>query len=524
MKAIIYLLKTTIINYFKRLKQKPQKAIGPIFVVLWLLVMFLPNSKNVQNDMPKEAFVCIFLLIISALFIYSIYSGTKKVDSKFKMSDVNFIFVSPIKPQTVLLYGVIKKIAVELLASAYILYQIPNLLRKFHVPVINEILLMVAFLTFQLVFCNILKLFMFALSTKYKELGSIVRNVIKGLLVSIVPLVILLIVTSKIQLFFMALVNNIMYNSNITYIPVFGWMREIACQSLKTISISYIIYVALLILLSGILLYITYSMELDFYEEMASSAENNDIIYNIQKDGTNRKNIFLKPFKKRDLKLNEIYGAKVLFFKHLNEYYKRSIFFFINAYSVILLIVSIMLGLNAKGLEIKFMLLVSAVILGFTSGFGGKIYSEISFDFIFLLPDSPQKKLFYGIASSLIKIFTDAVLLFVPFGILRRVSIIEILFCILCYLLFGGMLSYSGLFAFRIAQFLGFTGQISQSLFFLLFQVLLMGMAFVMILLITGIFTQFNASAIYSGFIIFSLGIGTLFSFGCIGLFENMEA
>lgn len=523
MGAIVYLLKTTIVNYFKRLKQKPQKAIGPIFVMIWLVAMFLPSNKNTINDIPLEAFICIFLLILVLVFIYSLYSGTKKLDSKFSMSDVNLIFVSPIKPQTVLLYGVVKKIAVELLASAYVLYQIPNFLKKLKVPVINQVMLIFVFIVFQLVFCNILKLCMFALSTKYKNLGSIIRNSIKAFFVCIAGGIVLLIVTNNYISFFENLVKNVTYNPNIKFIPIFGWLREMTYQTVTGIKWNYAIYLILILLVSGLLLYITYNMELDFYEDMLSSAENNDILYKIEKNKNGKNNIFLKPFKKTKLKLEGVYGAKVLFFKHVNEYSKRSFIFFVNTYSVILLLASVILGLKAGGLQIKFVFLVAAAILGFTAGFGGKIYSEISFDFIFLLPDSPQKKLFYGIASSLVKVLSDAVLLFLPFGILRRISPIEIFLCIICYVLLGGMLSYSGLFAFRIAQFLGFTGAIAQSLFFMVFQLLVMGSAFIMVLLITACFTSFNAYAIYAGFLIYSISTALLFSFGCVGLFDNME-
>ncbi|MFT8316470.1 MAG: putative ABC exporter domain-containing protein [Clostridium sp.] len=44
MKALIYLLRTSIINYFKRIKEKPQKAIGMIFPILWVAIMLLPRK------------------------------------------------------------------------------------------------------------------------------------------------------------------------------------------------------------------------------------------------------------------------------------------------------------------------------------------------------------------------------------------------------------------------------------------------------------------------------------------------
>jgi hypothetical protein len=530
MKALAYIIKRTIINYIKRLKEKPQKLVGPIFVVIWLAVMFLPRKSSSSNGTAStpEIFVSLFLLFIITVFLFSLYSGSKKVDSKFNMCDVNLIFVSPIRPQTVMLYGIVKKIALELITSFYLIYQIPNILRNYNVPAINQIMLVIAYILFQLVLCNIIKLFIFALSTKHETLGSTIRIIIRILIISVVGGAVLLFLKGNPLEFGKSLASHVTYDAFIKYIPVFGWMREMALQTFTGITLSYYIYIILLLALSGLIVYITYTMELDFYEDMLSSAEMNDMVKNIREgknvsQNQNKQSILTKPFKKTKLELEGVYGAKVLFFKHMNEYMKRSFLFLINTYSLILLSVSILLGIFAKGLDIKIVFLAGCVLLFFSAGFGGKIYTEIFSYFIFLLPDSPQKKLFYGIASSLVKVFSDALLLFLPFGILAKASPFEVLLSIICYITLGGMLSYSGLLGFRIASFLGFTGAIAQSLFFMFFQLLIAVPAVIIIVILTASFTVLSAYSLYPAFLIYSVGAGALFSLGCVGLFNDME-
>lgn len=527
MKALTYLLKTTTKNYFKRLKEKPQKAVGPIFILFIFVMMFLPGKKSNATSISIDIFVSLFLLFTIIVFLFSLYSGTKSVDSKFSMSDVNLIFVSPIKPQTVMLYGVIKKIALELLTSFYILYQIPNVLRNFKVPVINEVLLVLSYIVFQLVFCNVIKLLTFALNTKYKDFGDIIRGIIKAIILFVVTITIFIIVKGKFISFNKALITHITYDSWVKYIPVFGWMKEIALQTIKGITLSYAVYNLLMFALSGVLLYIIYNMELDFYEDMLSNAEVNERVVQAKSgknvSGEGKTPGIFKPIRQMPLKLEGVFGAKVLFFKHMNEYKKRSFIFFINTYSLILLVASVILGIFAKGMPIKAIFLIASGLLFFTAGFGGKIYTEIYNQFIFLIPDTPLQKLFYGIISSLIKTFSDAILLFLPFGILARVSIIEVILCIICYVVLGGMLSYSGLFAFRIAEFLGFTGPMSQGLLFMFFQLLLIVPAVLIVLLLTAAFAKFAGLAIYFGLIAYGLGAGLIFSFGCVGILNDME-
>ncbi len=528
MKALSYLLKRTIINYFKRLKQKPQKAVGPLFVILWFATMFLPKgNSNSTGGMKLEIIIFIFLMIVFSMLLFALYSGTKRLDSKFSMSDVNLIFVSPIKPQTVLLYGIIKKIALELLASIYILYQIPNALRNFNVPAINQIVLVLSFVIFQLIFCNMLKLFIFALNTKYSMFGQIIRQTIKTLLIVIATGIVFVLVRGDIKATWEKLLNIVVHSSWVGDIPVVGWMREISIQVIKGMNFSTLLYLVIFLLLSTLMLYITYNLKLDYYEDMLSGAEQYDAAKNIKmtKEASisRNKSPLFKPIRKRGLKLNNVYGAKVLFSKHLNEYIKRSFVFFINTYSLILLSASVILGIFAKGLDIKFVFIIASGLLFFSAGMASKIYNEIYHYFIFLLPDTPHRKLFYGMAASLVKASTDSVLLFLPFGVLSGSSIFEVLLSMIGYVALAGMLSYSGLFAFRIAQFFGFDSTIAMGLLFVFFQLLLV-VPLVIITAVTTIgFKSMNGYTVYLSSFIYSGGMAVLFSFGNVGIFKNAE-
>ena len=328
MGALSYLLKRTCINYFKRLKQKPQKMIGPLFILIWFGFIFFPSNKTADVNTKPDIFISVFMVIVIMSFLYSLYKGTKSINSRFDMCDVNLIFTSPIRPQTVLLYGVIKQIALELLTSFYIVYQIPNFLRDFNVPIINQVFLIAAFLLFQFVFCSVVKLLIFALNTKYKLIGPIIRSVIKVTGLTLVAALILMIIKGNFIGKLILIEKHITYDHWIKFVPVLGWMREIVSQSISGIGAAPLIYMLLIILLSGVMLYIIYKLELDFYEDMLTSAQHNDVVKNYKRDKVAsqvKKQSFLnKPIKTVTLNLKGVYGGKVIFFKHMNEYFKRS--------------------------------------------------------------------------------------------------------------------------------------------------------------------------------------------------------
>lgn len=528
MASLIYLLRRTTINYFKRMKEKPTKLIAPGFILLWLVIMVIPkNNNNKITSSSPVIFVSIFLVIIAGVLIYSIYKGAKSADSKFGMDDVNLVFTAPIRPQTVMIYGLIKKIALELFASVYILFQLPNILRNYKISSISLFLIILSLLVFQFIFCNILGLFVFALCTKCNRLRGILRNSIKLLILLSAAFLGLFLYKTGIEKGLNTIGNFLTYNRWFRFFPVVGWMREICIQTLLKINLSYFIYFLLIILSSILILYITYQMDIDFYEEMLSSAENNDLVNRV-KNGekvsrNNQGKVLFKARRNVELCLNNIYGAKVIFYKHMNEYMKRGYIFFINTYSLLLLAASILTGIFFKQVNIRFIFLAGSVLLFFSSGFGGKIYTEIGYHYIFLIPDKKENKLLYGTASSFIKIITDGILLFLPYAIISNSSIIDLLYCLITYMAIGIMMSISGVFAFRAAIFLGFRGIIAETVFMMLFQLVLMAGAVVLTGIGTAGFTLFNSYSLFNGLLIYSIVLSGLFTAAAAGLFDDME-
>lgn len=527
MKSLLYILQRSCINYFKRLKDKPIKLIGPIFLIIWIIVMFLPrkNSQIVNSKFPIENFVSLFTILMLSLFLYSIYKGAKKPNSKYSMSDVNLVFTAPIKPQTVMVYGLIKQIGVELLASFYFIYQIPNLIRTFNISNKNTFLIIFSLIIYGFLFCNVLTLFIFGLCSKHNNLRGILKNTIKIASLSIVLLSILFIVKMGLGNFIETTSNFITYQNEISFIPILGWMRDIGIMTISKIRISYYLYILLIISIGGVLLYITYNMELDFYEEMIVSAENNQKIQNTKNGEVDRNNgkVLFKARRNVELKLINIYGAKSFFYKHLNEYFKRGFFFFINTYSILLLTSSIVTSVFLKNINIYFLFLGGTILLFFSAGFGGKIYNEIGYHYIFVIPDRKENKLFYGVSSSFIKTFADSIFLFLPFAIISKSNPIVFIFCVITYNSIGIMMSISGVFAYRAAIFLGFTGIIGQNLFFMLFQIVIMILGIIVTGFGTKGFVDFYSYALFTSLITYSLVIGGVFAAFASSLFDNME-
>jgi hypothetical protein len=93
----------------------------------------------------------------------------------------------------------------------------------------------------------------------------------------------------------------------------------------------------------------------------------------------------------------------------------------------------------------------------------------------------------------------------------------------ICYVALAGMLSYSGLFAFRIAQFFGFDSMIAMGLLFTFFQLFLVVPLVIITAGTTIGFKSMNGYTVYLSSLIYSIGMAVLFSFGNVGIFNNIE-
>ena len=67
--------------------------------------------------------------VILLLFVMSALGADKSGGQIFLPADVNLLFPSPMRPQTVLLFRFLTQMGVSAAASVYLLFQIPNLMR-----------------------------------------------------------------------------------------------------------------------------------------------------------------------------------------------------------------------------------------------------------------------------------------------------------------------------------------------------------------------------------------------------------
>lgn len=107
------------------------------------------------------------------------------------------------------------------------------------------------------------------------------------------------------------------------------------------------------------------------------------------------------------------------------------------------------------------------------AGYTGKWESELKNPYIFLIPDSPLKKMWYATLMEHVKAFADGCIICIPIGIFWHVPVIEIIYCILIYT----VLQADRLYTMVIVQSLlgEVFGKTGQSLLRMFIQMALLG-------------------------------------------------
>lgn len=93
MGSLSYIVRKSIKNYFKQLKNKPAKAILYVLFIALLVFILIVSPESSGNKRIKDGKE-FFNAIVTIVTLYAVFSaintGTKKGKSFFRLSDVNF--------------------------------------------------------------------------------------------------------------------------------------------------------------------------------------------------------------------------------------------------------------------------------------------------------------------------------------------------------------------------------------------------------------------------------------------------
>ena len=375
-------------------------------------------------------------------FFINFATYAKRKGVIFYPSHAHFIFTAPIRPKIILLYGAGYNFLMTLIVSmAFVLAAILG----FHLPLWKIVSLFIVLAGVESVLEGSIIIVLYANERFSQKTTVMLARTIYVLLAGITLFGIWYFRTKG---FSLESIINLIDFPGLQMLPIIGWniavfrlillgptMLNLVCSGLYLLTVIAMAVVAVKMKCNGGY-YEDAAKFADDYAEMKARKNNGEMVMSIGKK---------KKFKRASVEYKAS-GAKAIFYRQLLEYKKEKWFIF--SYMTLFCIGADILFL--KVIDVSEFGSKSAVLLGIvaylailTGGYLGKWDKELKNPYLFLLPDSPAKKMWYATVMEHVKAAIDGAILVLPLGIAWKVHPLHMVSCWLIYVLLQAIKLYT---------------------------------------------------------------------------------
>jgi hypothetical protein len=324
MNCLSYIFLRTIKNRLLDIFHKPVKLVMYLLLVaVFIFLIFAPLLD--QTPTPPEEYadivglkagIFVFLLFIS---VASLINGLKSGDVIYNMSDANFLFVSPLSPRAILVYGAVRMMWTTLLMGFFILFQ-SNTLTVFGIGPGGMPLLLLGYI---LCAC----LMQLASLVIYSQTNGRPRRKMAVRVVAVaifVPMAVYFIYQLALSSNPSAAIRALMRSPITSFTPVVGWTTAGIVGFITGDILSGLLFLGLLLALGLFLVLFILFKNPDYYEDVLVATET--VFERNRALAEGNVEALSAPSKKVKVVKTGIsgWGATTLFHKHLREAFRAS--------------------------------------------------------------------------------------------------------------------------------------------------------------------------------------------------------
>ncbi len=348
-------------------------------------------------------------LIISALFFLTLamnISNANKSGKIFKPADVPMLFATPMKPQSVLMFRLIGTLAVSLLLSLYMFFQLPNLIFNAGFGVWGAVSLIIAY-GLVLIFGTLVQVTFYTVMSKTKHGTSglsryviIAYAILAGVFGAYIMATGKDVVTGAFDFF---------ANKNTFWVPFWGWMRGFCYNAIEGEVAMSLLYLVLFVFACALVVIFIWKMKADFYEDaMYETEKYAAIMENAKKSSSG---VVTTREKERSSKLERDgfhrgSGASVFFHKAVFNRLRFSRFKIFSNTLVVFTLSAIVAAWaagrsNISGIDPFIIPACALTFLMFYRTLGNPLLEDTKREFFVLIPEPPMKKIWYSLLGSI---------------------------------------------------------------------------------------------------------------------------
>lgn len=448
MSSIAFILRKSLKNNILELLKHPGKLVAYLFIVACLLFSALSMALAPQEEMPAYLDIRILQGIYFALLMFvvmiNLIKGVDSGSTFFSMGDVNMLFISPISPKKILIYGLAKQMGMTVLIACCMVAYGGMAVQFFGISVLDAVLLFAGFIVSLLV-AQIFTILIYSFCNGNRKRSA----AIKRLLYVVVVLVLAYVAMSVYQKGFSAeTVYAAVTDPYLQWVPIVGWMSGGIFSLIRGFDIMGIVYFALLAAATVFALLAFLKSDSDYYEDVLQNTETTYEIKKAAKEGNINMNMPGQKIRKvKKVGIGHGWGASAFFFKQVKELHRHSPLVFWGGSTIMLAAVGAFIsvvmmnaGDDGEPMSANLIMMIATITLIYVLFFlnaAGPWSKEMMKPYLYMVPQSPFKKLFFASLTSLLTPIADGIVVFPLIGILVKASPLTVIICFLMFISFG---------------------------------------------------------------------------------------
>lgn len=371
--------------------------------------------------------------MILFLFFFEAVSADKNGSRIFLPADVNLLFPSPMKPQSVLMFRLATQLGTALIATIYIVFQLPNLMLNLGLSGWDAAAILVTWFCAILI-GKLLQVLLYTVCSTHAEFKKHLRHGVYAVLLLLVGSFLVFFKASGLDA--LSAADKFFNPAFSRWIPFWGWLKGLTAFVMEGSWAEAGICLGLLVLGCIGIVYFIWHINADFYEDaMAKSEETAALMERAKSEktsgtaATGRRKKERKSSLRRD-GLNHGWGASVYFHKTMYNRFRFAHFGFLTKTMETYLVAG--LGMAAV-LRFYFdttnplAVVLSLGVLVFFRAMADPLAEDTGLDYFRLIPESTWQKLFYSLLGGTVSCLLDLLLPLLGASAILMVNPLELL-------------------------------------------------------------------------------------------------
>ena len=449
MRALTYLLLTKLKNNLIQLLKSPAKLIYTIFMTACLVIVIVAGSISdapaaAEQLMEREYLIGGIFALNALMFLMSISSGFHSGATIFRMPDVNLLFVGPYHPRTLLIYGVFQQLGTSLFTGIFLIFQYAWLNNAFGITPVDMLFIMLGYIVVQFV-TQLLSMIIYCVTNDNEVLKKVIKAIVYLPVLAFVGYYfITAVINDNLSMQILADMGN---SKAAVWLPVYGWITTLVKGALLADTTLIIIGAIVSIVTVVAVMLLLCVIRMDYYEDVLQTTEAAYASVTAAKEGR------VQEAAPRNVKLGKTgigkgFGANAFYYKHRIEN-RRGKVLLLPTLTLVLCVCGIIAAFFLKEVGLFPILAFMVYMKMFTIGMD-RLPRELLKPYIYMVPESSFKKLLYCMLEAFPGYIAEAILLYVPAGLITGTSVPEIILFAVVSVSFCFMFICGNLFVERI--------------------------------------------------------------------------